>query len=107
MERLVGVMKKVTSDEGRRREVWAKVLECYSYTPSSYLNEIYTKYTTDEEKAHALADAYINGRPESSWQHLVQAFYRENELAAAKEAKSFLQQNGRWCIIQYRIPYNE
>ena len=61
-------MKKVTSDEGRRRQVWAEVLECYGYTLSSYLNEVYTKYTTDEEKTHALADAYINSRPESSWQ---------------------------------------
>ena len=107
MERLVGVMKKVTSDEGRRWQVWAEVLECYGYTPSSYLNEVYTKYTTDEEKTHVLADVYVNIKPESSWQHLVETLYRKSELAAAKEAKSFLQQNGRWCIIQYRTPYNE
>ena len=107
MESLVGVMKKVTSDEGRRREVWTEVLRWNYTTPSSYLNEVYTKYTTDEEKTHALADAYINGRPESSWQHLVQTLYWESELAAAKEAKPFLQQNGRWCIIQYRTPCNE
>ena len=37
--------------------------DSYTYTtitPSSYLNEVYTKYTTDEEKTHALADVYIN-----------------------------------------------
>ena len=60
----------------------------------SYLDEVYTKYTTDKEKAHALADVYINITPESSWQHLVKTLYDESELAAAKEAKSFLQQIG-------------
>ena len=64
------------------------------YTPDSYLDEVYTKYTTDKEKTHALADVYINIRPESSWQHLVKTLYGESELAAAKEAKSFLKQNG-------------
>ena len=100
MDSLVGVMEKLTSDEGRRREVWKRVLlwmdmdTFTTTTPSSYLDDVYTKYTTDEEKTHALADTYINGRPESSWQHLVQTLYREGELAAAKEAKPFLQQNG-------------
>ena len=63
-------------------------------TTSSYLDEVYTKCTTDEEKAHALADVYISSRPESSWQHHVQTLYGEVELTTAKEAKSFLQQNG-------------
>ena len=100
MDSLVGVMKKVTSDEGRRREVWKEMLQWNYTTPSSYLNEVYTKCTTDEEKTHALGDAYVNNRPESSWQHLVQTLYWEGELAAAKEAKSFLQQNGGWyfCV---------
>ena len=58
------------------------------------LDEVYTKYTTDKEKTHVLADVYINIRPKSSWQHLVETLYDVSELAAAKEAKSFLQQNG-------------
>ena len=94
MDSLVGVMERVTSDEERRREVWEKVLRWDYRTPSSYLDEVYTKYTTDKEKTHALADVYVNSRPESSWQHLVQTLYGESELAATKEAKSFLQQNG-------------
>ena len=93
VDSLVGVMEKVTSDEGRRRKVWKEVLEWDYRTPSSYL-DVYTKYTTDKEKTHALADFYVNSRPESSWQHLVQTLYAKGELAAAKEAKSFLQQNG-------------
>ena len=91
---LVAVMEKVTSDEERRREVWKRVLKWkYSFS-SSYLDEIYSKYTINEEKTHALAEVYVNSRPESSWQHLVRTLYEEGELAAAKEAKSFLQQNG-------------
>ena len=94
VDSLVGVMEKVTSDEGRRRKVWAEVLRREYLTPSSYVDEVYTKYTTDKEKTHALADVYVNSRPESSWQHLVLTLYAEGELAAAKEAKSFLQHNG-------------
>ena len=94
VESLVGVMDKVTSDEGRRREVWEEVLKLdYMYnTLSSYLDQVYLKYSTAEEKTHALADIYVNIRPDSSWQHLVQCLYYKTELTAAKEAKPFLQQ---------------
>ena len=86
--------------------MWEKVLECESgpagsifpmtTKPSFYIDEVYTKYTSGKEKLHSLADVYINSRPESSWEHLVQTLYDKGELAAAKEAKSFLQQNGGW-----------
>ena len=95
VERLVHVMEKMTSDEERRRKVWEKVLEFDYSIPFSYLDEVYTKYTTDKEKTVALANVYINSRPESSWQDLVKTLYAEGELAAVKEAKSFLQQNGK------------
>ena len=88
----------MTSDEGRRREVWGRVLDLDGATPSSYLDEVYSKYTTAKEKTRALADVYINCRPKSSWQHLVLTLYSESELAAAKEAESFLQQNGSHSV---------
>ena len=110
VDSLVEVMEKVTSDERRRREVWGEVLVWHYYPrnplhiplptkmlkPPAYLDEVYTNYTTDKEKTHTLADVYINIRPESSWQHLLQTLYAGGELAAAKEAKSLLriQQNG-------------
>ena len=81
----------VTLDERRRREVWEKVLMWDSRTPSSYLDEV---YSSDKEKTPVLADVYVNIRPESSWQHLVETLYHHGEVAAAKEAKSFLQHNG-------------
>ena len=64
------------------------------FTPYSYLDEVYTKYTTEKEQTNVLADFYINSRPCSSWHHLVETLYEDGELAAAKNAKSFLQQNG-------------
>ena len=72
--------------------MWKSVLWWKGATPSSYLDEVYSKYTTAEEKTHGLADVYINSRPESSCRHLHQALYAKCEMAAAKEAKSFLQQ---------------
>ena len=84
-------MDKVTSDEGRRREVWEEVLWWDGCTPSSYLDEV---YSSDKEKTSVLADVYVNSRPDSSWQDLVQTLYEQGEVVAAKEAKSFFQQNG-------------
>ena len=83
-------MDKVTSDEGRRK-VWESVLWWDGHTPSSYLDEV---YSSDKEKTPALADVYVNSRPESSWWHLLETLYDEGEVAAVKEAKSFLQHNG-------------
>ena len=74
--------------------MWRKVLRWRGHTPDSYLDEVDTKYTTEKEKTNVLADVYINSRPDSSWKHIVETLYKKNEVAAAKEAKSFLQQNG-------------
>ena len=94
LDNFIGVMEKVTPDKERRREVWGKVLKWIN-TPDSYLDEVDTNYTTEKEKTNVLADVYINSRPGSSWEHLVKTLYDAGELAAAKEAKSFLQQNGK------------
>ena len=94
LDNFTGVMKKVTPDKERRRKVWGKVLKWRYLTLDSYLDEVDTNYTTEKEKTNVLADVYINSRPDSSWEHLVRTLYDAGELAAAKEAKSFLQQNG-------------
>ena len=94
LDNFIGVIDKVTPDKERRREVWGKVLKWKYRTPGSYLDEVDTNYTTEKEKTNVLADVYINSRPHSSWEHLVETLYDAGELAAAKEAKSFLQQNG-------------
>ena len=94
LDNFIGVIEKVTPDKERRKKVWGKVLELDYHTPDSYLDEVDTNYTTEKEKTNVLADVYINSRPESSWEHLVETLYDAGELAAAKEAKLFLQQNG-------------
>ena len=94
MNNLVGVVENVTPDKKKRREVWGKVLKWDDDTPDSYIDEVDTNYTTEKEKTNVLADVYINSRPDSSWEHIVRTLYDADELAAAKEAKSFLQQNG-------------
>ena len=72
--------------------MWQDVLEWGGATPSSYIDEVYTQLNTSaREKTQALSDVYVKIRPESSWQHLVVILYRQSELAAAKQAKSFLQ----------------
>ena len=92
VDNLVGVMEKVTSDKERRKKVWKEVLRWEYYVPDSYVDD--TEYTTEKDQTNVLADVYINSRPDSSWHHLVETLYEEGEVAAAKEAKSFLQQNG-------------
>ena len=74
------------------------MLKLDNETPDSYLDEVDVKYSTEKEKTNVLADVYTNSRPESSWQHIVETLYDEGQLAAAKKAKSFLQQNGEWCL---------
>ena len=94
LDNFIGVIEKVTPDKERRREVWGEVLKMEYCTLDSFLDEVDTNYTAEKEKTNVLADVYINSRPESSWTHLVKTLYDAGELAAAKEAKSFLQQNG-------------
>ena len=95
VDNLVGVMGKVTSDKERRKEVWREVLEWGYHAPDSYIDEVYTKYTTEKEQTNVLVDVCINSTPYSSWYYLVRTLYCKGELAAAKEAKSFFQQNGK------------
>ena len=60
--------------------------------------EIYSSHSSEEEKLHSCADTYVTCKPDSSWEHLVQELYDYGEMAAAKEAKAFLQQEGGWLI---------
>ena len=75
--------------------MWQEVLRLEDFTPSSYIDEVYTQLNTSaREKTQALSDVYVNIRPKSSWWHLVGILYHKSELAAAKQAKSFLSVNG-------------
>jgi uncharacterized lipoprotein len=83
-------MEKVTVD--KRREVWVEVLG------EEAVEEIYSSHSSEEEKLHSCADIYVTCKPDSSWEVLVRELYNRGGMAAAKEAKAFLQQKGGWFI---------
>ena len=86
VENVTRAMEKVTV--GKRREVWEEVLG------KGVVEEIYSSHSSEEEKLHSCADAYVTCKPDSSWKELVQELYKWGGMAAAKEAKAFLQQSG-------------
>ena len=88
MENVVGVMEKVAVE--RRKEVWSD----RDIVPDPQLEEIYQKYSTEEQRIHACADIYVNCHPDSSWTHLHQRLYKKNEMTAVKKAKTFIPQTG-------------
>ena len=73
--------------------MWEEVLG------ESAAEEIYSSHSSEEEKLHSCADTYVNCTSDSSWEDLVQVLYYHGEMAAAKEAKVFLQQKGGWLIV--------
>jgi hypothetical protein len=88
VENVVGVMEKVAVE--RRKEVWL----IWDIVPDPQLEEIYQKYPTEEQRIHACADIYVNCCPHSSWIHLCEGLYEENEMNAVKTAKTFIPQTG-------------
>ena len=98
VENVTRVMEKVTVD--KRRRVWEWVLGDKERGVGEMVlewgavEEIYSSHSNEEEKLHSCADAYANCKPDSSWKELVQQLYNRGEMAAAKEANSFLQQTG-------------
>ena len=85
-------MEKVKVD--KRRRVWELVLE------EGAVEELYSSHSSEEEKLHSCADIYVTCKPDSSWEELVQKLYYDHcEMAAAKEAKAFLQQQGGWLTL--------
>jgi hypothetical protein len=98
MENVTRAMEKVTVD--KRRRVWEEVLGRRA------VEEIYSSYhSSEEEKLHSCADTYANCKPDSSWEELLRLLYDCGEMAAAKEAKTFLQQKGGWLIQNYCQEY--
>ena len=78
----------------KRRRVWGRVLD---ERGESSVDEIYSSYSSEKEKTLACSDAYVNSRPESSWEHLTTLLYEEDEMTAVDQAKPFLPPRGK-CI---------
>ena len=86
--KVVGVLENVAVE--RRKEVWSR----RGIVPRPQLEEIYQKYSTEEQRIHACADIFVNCCPRFSWTHLCRGLYRENETTAARKAKTFIPQTG-------------
>ena len=81
------VMEKVTVD--KRRRVWEEI-----FNHHRLIQEIYSSHSNEEEKLSSCANIYVTCAPSISWEELVQELYDCGEMAAAKEAKAFLQHKG-------------
>ena len=78
--------------------MWEEVLDRRT------VNGIYSSHSSGEENLHSCADIYVDCKPDSSWEELAQVLYYDcGEIAAAKEAKAFLQQNGGWLILIFTL----
>jgi hypothetical protein len=91
VENVARVMEKVAVE--RRKEVWSKRI-----IPGPQLEEIYQKYSTEEQRIRACADIYVNCLLDSSWTRLCWELYIVNELTIARKAKTFLPQTGEEII---------
>ena len=91
----------MTLDKEKRRKAWGKVLRWDCDVPESYLDEVESKYTTAREKTSDLADFYVNSHPEPSREELLKDLYNCGVLAAAKEAKSFLQNKELYAYTNF------
>ena len=83
MGNMTRAMEKVTVDN--RRQGWEKVLNWGA------VREINSSHSGEEEKLHSCADTYVTCKPDSSLGQLVRNLYDCGEMAAAKDAKAFLQ----------------
>ena len=90
MENVTRAMEKVTVD--KRRGVWVRMLR------RGAVEEIYSSHSSEKERLYSCAGHYVCEH-DASWKDLVQRLYANSEMAAAKEAKVFLQQKGRWLIL--------
>ena len=83
VENVIEVMQNVVVDG--RKKVWSG----WGIVPHPQLEEIYQKYSTEEQRIHACADFYVHCHPESSWTYLCQMLYVEKEMTAVRKAKIF------------------
>ena len=71
----------------KRRQVWKRVFGVLA------VRQIYRSHSSEEERLQYCAETY-SAKPDSSWEELVESLYYNDEMAAAKKAKTFLQQKG-------------
>ena len=89
VDNVTKVMEMVTTD--RIMKVWERL-----DVPESLVKMITRNLSTTKEKTRACVDLYLNCSPyKPSWIKITSALYGCDEMAAAREAKTFYHQNGK------------
>ena len=91
MDKVTQVFNKI---EGDKSKVMGEL--GIGIIPDSVIEEIERRSSTDREKNKAYANYYVNYHPYASWEGLTVRLYVKNELAAARESKSFMS-TGKYC----------
>ena len=88
VENVTQAMEMVTVD--KRKQSWEVV-----FGKRALVEENYSSHSSEEERLQYCSKTYVTSKVNSSWEDLVQKLYYHGELAAAKKAKTFLQQKGK------------
>ena len=74
----------------RRKVVWR---EC-ELVPDTLLEEIYQKYSNEDQRLQECTDYFVTCHYDPSWRHLCEGLFEANEMTAARKAKTFRPQTG-------------
>ena len=74
----------------RRMEVWRE----WELVPVPLLEEIYQKYSNEDQRLQECADCYANCHKDPSWRDLCERLLYMNEMTAARKTKTFIPQTG-------------
>ena len=74
----------------RRLEVWRG----WVLLPDLLLEEIYQKYSNEDQRLQECADFYVNYHYDPSWRDLCEGLFDREEMTAARKAKTFMPQTG-------------
>ena len=72
----------------KRKRVWRR----FRLVPDPLLEEIYQKYSNEDQRLQECADFYVNYHKDPSWRHLCKGLFHMNEMTAVRKAKTFIPQ---------------
>ena len=72
----------------RRKEVWRE----WRWVPDPLLEEIYQKYSNEDQRLQECGDFYFSCHYYPSWKRLCRGLFVMNEMTAARKAKTFIPQ---------------
>ena len=93
VDNVTKVMEMVTAD--RIMKVWETL-----GVPESLVKMISGNLSRIKAKTRACMNIYLNYHPNASWVDINIGLYHCEETAAAKEAKPFHHQNGKWHCLR-------